>query len=409
VLWKLGRFLPQRLSYFTFGFASRLLTQMAQRRLIRQIVQRHRINVVHQPMPVSPKEPSLIFDVGAPVVIGPMNGGMNYPPAFQWMQSRFVDLTLNLGRLFSDWLNWLIPGKRHAATLLVANARTRDALPKGSCSRVVELYENGVDLAIWRPKAGDGQTEGLETLPDRVPLDARARSPQAPITKFVFVGRLVHWKAVNLLLAAFKQVAMQFPVELEIIGDGPESEALQQQARELGLLRSDAPLSSTQASAPEHHLTGSVHFLGWLSQSDCAERLQQADVMVLPSMLECGGAAVLESMAIGIPVIATNWGGPAEYLNESCGILIDPRQPDLFVDDLAIAMTRMASAPDLRRSMGQMARKRAVNHFDWDVKVDAILEIYRGVLGMTTANQSQPASKASVVSRAFDRSVHFEH
>lgn len=381
LLWKIGCLMPQRLAYVTVGFASRLMTQVAQRGLVKKAVHRHQITVVHQPTPVSPKEPSLIFDVGAPVIIGPMNGGMNYPPAFQCMQSRFVHLSFEAGRLVANGLNRWLPGKHRAAVLLVANARTYAALPKGVGDCVVELFENGVDLSIWQPKP-----ENNDLVSAR--LNATTTTQR---TKFVFVGRLVHWKAVNLLLLAFERVAQQLPVELEIIGDGPEHSRLKQQAIALGLLRADPP-----------HNNDSVKFLGWLSQAECAQRLQQSDVMVLPSMLECGGAVVLESMAMGIPVIATKWGGPAEYLNDSCGILIEPRSRDLFVNDLAAAMIRMAASPALRQTMGRMGRQRIVSQFDWDVKVDAILDLYQHVLKATLpprrlAGQNRPNSVVSRV------------
>ncbi|XGV99339.1 MAG: glycosyltransferase family 4 protein [Leptolyngbya sp. BL-A-14] len=377
LLWKIGRLMPLRLAYVTVGFASRLMTQVAQRALVKKVVQRHQITVVHQPTPVSPKEPSLIFDVGAPVIIGPMNGGMDYPTPFQYMQSRFVHLTLEAGRLVANCLNYLLPGKRRAAALLVANERTRAALPKGACACVIELYENGIDLSLWEQK-----------LKRR---DAASTGSSSDITvqrtKFVFVGRLVHWKAVNLLLQAFERVAQTLPVELEIIGDGPEYARLREQAIALGLLHSDTFQAGNQVTPKQAQSSSSVTFLGWLSQTECAQRLQQSDVMVLPSMLECGGAVVLESMAMGVPVIATNWGGPSEYLNDSCGILVEPRSQELFVDDLALAMIRMATSPALRQAMGRMGYYRAVSQFDWDVKADIILEIYRRVLDASLASR----------------------
>ena len=388
----LCQFLPQRLAHFTLGFMLRLMTQAAQRRLAKQLVQRYQITVVHQPIPVSPKEPSLIFGVDAPVIIGPMNGGMDYPPAFQKMQSRFVHVTLSAGRLLSKWLNWLIPGKRQAAMLLVANARTRAALPKGVCSNIVELCENGVDLSVWQQKPEKNSIEATHPLP------MPAVQTVAQATKFVFVGRLLNWKAVDLLLLAFERVAKQMPVVLEIIGDGPESLALKQQAMALGLRSLSEPHAMDQGqpgnepqtverAVAKLHPDSAVHFLGWLSQADCAQRLWESDVMVLPSLLECGGAAVLESMSIGLPVIATNWGGPMDYLDESCGILVEPQSPASFVDGLAAAMSRLASSPSLRRSMGKAGRQRVLSHFDWEVKVDNILEIYRDVMPMPLLKQ----------------------
>ncbi len=402
LLCNLSQFLPPRLSYFTLGFVLRLMTQAVQRRLVKKLVQRHQITVVHQPIPVSPKEPSLIFGVGAPVIIGPMNGGMNYPPAFQEMQSRFVHLTLAMGRLVSNWLNWLIPGKRQAAMLLVANARTRTALPKGVCSNIVALCENGVDLSVWQPKPESVAVESAQPI-----TMTTAPAVVQPI-KFVFVGRLVDWKAVDLLLLAFERVAKQLPVVLEIIGDGPESLALKQQAMALGLrlLGEHQAMEHGQAGnepqtlehAVEMHPDSAMQFLGWLSQADCAQRLRRSDAMVLPSLLECGGAVVLESMSIGLPVIATNWGGPTDYLDESCGILVEPRSRASFVDGLAAAMIRLASSPSLRRSMGEAGRQRVLSHFDWDVKVDTILKIYRDVMPMPVLKQ--PAMNQKTAGKA---------
>src|SRR5258707_4666094 len=85
LLWTLGQVLPARLASFTTGFLMRCMTQMTQRRVIRQLIRDQGISVIHQPMPVSPKEPSMMYGLGVPVVIGPMNGGMEYPPAFRRM------------------------------------------------------------------------------------------------------------------------------------------------------------------------------------------------------------------------------------------------------------------------------------------------------------------------------------
>src|SRR5262245_34374896 len=78
----MGRALPARVEFFSTGMVLRLLSQLVARRMARRLVAEHDIDVVHQPIPVSPKETSLLHGLGAPVVIGPMNGGMTFPPAF---------------------------------------------------------------------------------------------------------------------------------------------------------------------------------------------------------------------------------------------------------------------------------------------------------------------------------------
>lgn len=83
---------------------------------------------------------------------------------------------------------------------------------------------------------------------------------------------------------------------------------------------------------------------------------------------------------MGLPVIATNWGGPADYLDDSCGILVDPVNPEQFVDGLVAAMKKLAASPELRERMGRNGKKKVQEQYDWERKVDRMMEIYREVL-----------------------------
>jgi glycosyltransferase involved in cell wall biosynthesis len=296
-----------------------------------------------------------------PVVIGPMNGGMHYPPGFSKLQSRTERLALATGRRLSDFMNYLMPGKREAALLLVANERTHAALPRGVCRNVVMLVENGVDLALWS-----------------APPPAAREAAAAP-ARFVFMGRLVDWKAVDLLLLAFKRAAAQTAMTLSIIGSGDERVNLENLARGLEILdeHTDQP--------------GKVCFLGWMSQADCAAHLARCAALVLPSMAECGGAVVLEAMAMEIPVIATAWGGPVDYLDSACGILVEPSSKDAFIENLALALIRLATRPQERRAMGIAGRLKVIADFDWEKKVDRMLEHYRSC--MVAAGQTGATSQ----------------
>jgi glycosyltransferase involved in cell wall biosynthesis len=347
LLWRLGRRLPARLSACTTGYAMRVMTQLDQRRRLRQLVRQHGVTVIHQPMPVSPKEPSLLYGIGVPVVIGPMNGGMDYPPAFRAMQRPVERLLVPLGRRLAGVMNRLIPGKRQAALLLVANERTRRALPAGLTANVAVLVENGVDLSLWHP---DGSRDG---------------AAGGDAVHYVYVGRLVDWKAVDLLLEAFRRAAARAAMRLTIVGDGPERARLEALALRLGLPR------GSQAAC--------VEFLGWLPQAACVEALRGCDGLVLPSLLECGGAVVLEAMAMEIPVIATAWGGPADYLDASCGILVEPSSRAALIENLAVAFVRLARSPRERRAMGRAGKAKVAGQFDWETKVDRMLAIYRDV------------------------------
>ena len=350
LVWRLSQILPDRISSFTTGFLLRYLTQVKQRREIRRLLREQAISVIHQPIPVSPKEPSLIFGMGVPVIIGPMNGGMHYPPGFRKLQSRTERFALATGRRLADFMNYLMPGKRQAAMLVVANERTRGALPRGVCDNVVLLVENGVDLALW-------------SVPQPLPMVSASSA-----ARFVFMGRLVDWKAVDLLLLAFKRASAQVAMTLSIIGSGDEQVKLEQLARSLDIL-------DERSARP-----GKVCFLGWMSQADCAGQLAHCDALVLPSMAECGGAVVLEAMAMEVPVIATAWGGPVDYLDSSCGILVEPTSKEAFVENLARALVRLATDPQERRSMGKAGRLKVIRDFDWEGKVDRMLEHYRSCI-----------------------------
>src|SRR6267142_4893199 len=130
-LFHAGEFLPRRLAEATTGLLIHLTTQLSQRRIVRDLVKRHGIDVVHQPIPVSPKTPSQIWGVGVPVIIGPLNGGMEYPPAFRSEQGKLSRQALLFGRLIANFFNLVIPGNRLASFVLVANGRTQEALPAG--------------------------------------------------------------------------------------------------------------------------------------------------------------------------------------------------------------------------------------------------------------------------------------
>ena len=367
LLWRCGKLLPARLSYFTFGVLLRLTTQLIQRRIIKRIIKEKKIDIIHQPTPVSPKEPSMTFGMGLPVIFGPMNGGMKYPPGFSHLENAVAAQSLKIGEIFADLINVLIPGKRKATTLLVANQRTKEALPNGVKGEVIELIENGVDLSVWQTKS--------QTMSSPKKTDSGSFQEGQRI-KFVFIGRLVDWKAVDLLLIAFKQVVDQLPVELEIIGDGTERNSLELQAKELGLIQTNKQPASPKSNSKEYTNRDAVNFVGWLAQDKCAEKLQAADVLVLPSLFECGGAVVLEAMTMCLPVIATKWGGPVDYLDESCGILVEPESRDLFIDNLTNAMVKLAKSEELRIEMGQAGYHKVIERFDWEKKLDKMLDIY---------------------------------
>jgi glycosyltransferase involved in cell wall biosynthesis len=352
----LSGYLPRRLSMSTLGLSSQLITQFCQKKIVRRLIRDKQISVIHQPIPVAPRFPSVLYGLGVPVVIGPLNGGMQYPPAFRGNEPWIARAGVAVAGLFVNLVNGLLPGKRLADVVLVANERTRLALPSGIRGRVIQLVENGIDFSVWQ-----GSSVNVESSTAR----------------FVFLGRLVDLKAVDVVIRALKAVPL---AELEVIGDGPMRDAWQKLADELGVKER-------------------VHFTGWLPQEQCAARLQAAFALVLPSIIECGGAVVLESMAMGKPVIAARWGGPADYLDETSGILVEPTSYQAMVDGFAEAMMKLMNSPEMAISMGAAGRKRAVHDFDWQRKIVQVIGIYRSLLeksDLSLTLEDDPASSAAL-------------
>jgi glycosyltransferase involved in cell wall biosynthesis len=83
-------------------------------------------------------------------------------------------------------------------------------------------------------------------------------------------------------------------------------------------------------------------------------------------------------MAVGLPSVVTNWGGPGAYTDDTCAIRVDPTSRDAFIASLTSAMLKLAADADLRTRMGAAARHRLMTHyFEWESKADRMLEIYR--------------------------------
>jgi glycosyltransferase involved in cell wall biosynthesis len=337
---RLSQFVPTRIADFTFALLSQMHNQVRLRRIAKQLVERLNITIVHQPMPVSPKVPSFMHGLGVPVVIGPMNGGMDYPPGYRKSGS-FEEIIVVVLRSTANIFNRAIPGKLKAACLLIANDRTGAALPR--CVKsvpTISLVENGVDLSLF--KGADRRMAGGSTE-----------------VNIIYVGRLVDFKRVDLLIDACVSLRSQDNVKLNIVGDGPLREKLEAKAAILG---------------------ERVVFHGRLPQAEVATLMARSAALVLPSMRECGGAVILEAMASGCPVIAAAWGGPLDYLTDECGTLIAPSTPQKFIVELAGAISRLIRSPELAKKHAAAARKRVELHFDWRHKIRQILDIYATVL-----------------------------
>jgi len=344
---RLTQIAPRPLGETVIGGALGMITMARLGKAAKRLTREIDFDLVHQPAPVSPALPSFLGGVRPPLVFGPLNGGMSFPPAFRAAYSGGSDRVVDSARGISGLLNTIAPGKLKATRILVANARTRQALPPGVGDDVVRtLVENGVDLGLWRK------------------ID-RSSAPSGKY--FVYAGRLVWWKAVDLLVEAFERVDPDY--SLVIVGDGPERRAL------------EGRVASSAAAAR-------IEFAGFKPQAEIAALLSAARALVLPSLRECGGAVVLEAFACGRPAIATDWGGPQDYITPETGILVPPTDRDAFIAGLADAMNALAADPDAADAMGEAARRRVEEHFSWEAKAAQMAAHYEEVVAAHAAGDT---------------------
>lgn len=334
-----GRFLPFRIRDIFINQVIHFSTQRRIRKIALELARNGKIDVVFEPAPITPKGVSFMYDLGVAVVIGPLCGGMNFPPAFADLDSRITRGSVFVGRYVSQIVNQLIPGKLRADVLLTANSSTAKALPKGHRGQVIHLFESGVDLDLWTPS------------------DTNQKRTDSTV-HFAFTGRFVDWKGLQYLVPAFaKAAALEPRCRLELVGGGE----LQGQV---------------DAMIRKYKLAELVRTHGWVTRIEAANIIREADVFVMPSLRECGGTAILEAMALGKPVITTNWGGPADYVDASCGVLVDPMSKQAFIDGLAEAIVRLARSPELRKSLGDGGKLRIrKDHLDWNSKADFMLSV----------------------------------
>ena len=95
-------------------------------------------------------------------------------------------------------------------------------------------------------------------------------------------------------------------------------------------------------------------------------------------------------MAAGLPVIASEWGGPADYLDDRCGILVPLTSREDAVRGFAAAMAQLAADPSECEALGRRGLERVLECYDWERKGDQILEIYAAAVRRYAA---QPASR----------------
>lgn len=286
-----------------------------------------------------------------------------------------------------DWLTanamiWIKQGRLHPCLFTIHSteyARCGNAFPMGRSERiraqeragtcwadhVIAVSQATKDEIAWMYEVPPWKTSVVyngvspQRFDESTDPDADKRryhiGPHDPT--ILFCGRLSWQKGPDILVNAIPGILRQHPSSrFMFAGEGDMSDALESQIRQLGV-------------------SHAVRFLGYRQGDELIRLYKLAEAVCVPSRNEPFGIVVLEAWSANKPVIATQNGGPAEYVrHEVDGLKIYPNP-----ESVTWGVNQMFCDFDRARWMGQNGRKAVQERFTWDTITEQMLAIYQGL------------------------------
>ena len=291
------------------------------------------VTVIHEPNPVA-----LVADL--------LTRGRG--PLVVYFHSEVVRAEWKYRAFYRPFLRRVL---ERAARIMVASPAMRD-----TASQLADYRHKCVVVPYGITLASFSATPEVNARAQRWRLDV------GPSPLLLFVGRLVPYKGVDVLIRAMSHVDGR----LAIVGDGPLRGALEHQAAQAGV-------------------SDRVRFLGSLPDAEIVALYHACDAFVLPSVTraEAFGMVQLEAMACGKPVISTSLASGVPWVNqhETSGLVVPPGDSAA----LAVAITRLMSDHDLRGRLGAGARARVEQEFTAEKMAERTVALYRTVLAESVA------------------------
>jgi glycosyltransferase involved in cell wall biosynthesis len=300
-------------------------------------------DVVLRLLPMSPVLPSpfafLLRKGPVPFVIGPLNGGLPWPPGFQQLENQ-REWVANFRNLYR-YLPFARSTYRHAAAIIGASSQT--------CSEFAAYR----DKLFFVPEPGIAGSFCVD--------DQRNPEPGAKL-ELIFVGGLVPRKACDLALRAAAPLLKSDLAHFTVIGDGPEQNRLEQLVKSLGIENSV------------------VFSRAWLGHSEVLKHLRRADVFVFPSLRDNGAGVVFEALGSGsVPVVA-DFGGPGDIVHPGVGYKVPFTNESDIVWQIEKILADLASNRDLLNRLRQQGMSYAREHLTWDAKAEKTTRVLNWVL-----------------------------
>ncbi len=241
-------------------------------------------------------------------------------------------------------------------------ARHADAVTVVSRTLQTQVWGFGVDPArvIYLPNGPDARLRRKAEVSHAQQAEVRARFGVGDRPFALYLGNIPHGTDLDLALDALARIGDQFPeARLVIAGVGGGLPGLQAHAQALGV-------------------ADRVVFPGWIEHEQVAATLAAADAVINPyrdtliNRAKCAGK-VVAAMAMGKAVVTTRLGENLAYIEDGrSGLLTEPGD----ADELAQALLAVLSDPDWAAELGENARQRIWEKFDWDARVGEVERAY---------------------------------
>ncbi|MEM0927658.1 MAG: glycosyltransferase family 4 protein [Pseudomonadota bacterium] len=276
-------------------------------------------------VPVSPLQ--MRFPVkNSKSVLGPVTGNIFYPDAMANIEPQRYKVARILRKSLHFFAS-LFPEKQKFSYILNSGGeRTRASLLAGGArnEQIEEVWDSAVTSRI------------MERSP--VPIAGEC-------FRFMCNGRFDPHKGIDLAIRAVAEADPR--VTLDIYGKG-------------------AMEAEWRALVVRLGLTGRVAFKGWLdSHNDLIDAMADYRGFVFPSLAEANGIVVQEALALGLPIVCLNHGGPSVLTSDQSAIRIRPAAADIVVAKLAEAMDTLATNPQLAKGLAVAGMDDARKNFDW--------------------------------------------
>lgn len=269
-----------------------------------------------------------------PFIWGPLGGAEAVPKSFfKSMGGSFYDSTMQKVRYI------LIKSISYNPFMLFSISRSKIILArtKDTARAVPQKYQYKV-------------RQILETAMEEFPSYTSNRDANKDgKIRLLSTGRLVPFKNHITAIRALSLLQKPYDLVYTIVGSGADKERLESETKRLGL-------------------ENIVEFIPSVPREDILRMLNEYDIYLFPSLREGGSWALMEAMAMALPVVCVNSSGMSIITDEQSAIRLEVTDPDQMAKDMAKAIEELIENPEKRTQMGLAAQQRITNEFTWEAK-----------------------------------------